>query len=117
MTFSMKKPKTPYELFGRSCHAGWSDLIQPLEDELLRLGGTIVQIKEKFGGLCFYYRLPRRISKDAKAAFARRVRQACDASFTICETCDKPGELGSDGGYLFTACAACGEARSALNRD
>jgi hypothetical protein len=49
----MQKLKTVYELYGRECGAGWNGIIRPLEDNLLRLGGEVLQIKEKFGGLVF----------------------------------------------------------------
>lgn len=112
----MKRPPTPHELFGQECHQGWNALIQPLCDDLQRLGGRVVQIKEKFGGLRFYYRLPRKVRKSDKEAFLRKVLKAMDASLSICETCGKPGALVNDKGYLFTACDACREARQALNR-
>lgn len=107
----MTKPKTRYELYGRQCGEGWNGLLQPLHDQLRRLGGTVVLIKEKMGGLCFFYRLPSRTSRNKKEAFARQVRKATDASFTVCETCGSPGELVNDNGLLYTACAACRGAR------
>jgi hypothetical protein len=112
----MKKANTWYELSGRECGQGWNDIIQPLYGELLRLGGTVRQIKEKFGGLRFYYRLPSRISSAKKHSFAQKVRQAEETSLSICERCGKPGELANDQGYLFTACKSCRDARRELNR-
>ncbi len=106
----MKKPKTTYELWGHQCGDGWNDLVQPLEDELSRLGGTIRQIKEKFGRLRFSYALPSKVPEIQRQAFARRVRQAEEASVRICETCGRPGELVCDDGYYLTACDACREA-------
>ena len=35
--------------------AGWNDLVKPLIEELAAYDGDIQQIKEKFGGLRFYY--------------------------------------------------------------
>jgi hypothetical protein len=110
----MKKRKTRYDLSGRECGEGWSGIVQPLFDDLMRLGGDVRQIKEKFGGLRFYYSLPPTVSSDQREAFARRVRRAEEASFKICETCGKPGRLVNDRGYLFTACHTCHEARRKL---
>jgi hypothetical protein len=105
------KEKTIYETFGRQCRDGWNGILQPLCDEVERLGGTIHQIKEKFGGLRFHYRLPRGTSDADKEAFAQRVRRAEDESLRTCETCGKPGELIRKEGYLFTACERCRDAR------
>jgi hypothetical protein len=107
---SITKRKTVYEVWGRQCGDGWNDLVQPLEDELLRLGGTIRQIKEKFGCLCFHYALPSKVPEIERLAFARRVRQAEEASVRTCETCGRPGELACDDGFYLTACDACREA-------
>jgi hypothetical protein len=106
----MKKPKTTYEVWGRQCGDGWNDLIQPLEDELLKLGGAIRQIKEKFGRLCFHYALPSKVPEIERQAFARRVRRAEETSVHICETCGRPAELVCDDGLYLTACEACREA-------
>jgi len=111
------KRETVYELAGRQCGAGWSDIIQPLCGELQRLGGTVKQIKEKFGQLRFVYSLPATVSDTKRRAFRRRVDQAEEASRGICETYGKLGKLITERGFpLFTACDACGEARRALYR-
>jgi rubrerythrin len=111
----MRKPKTVYELRGRECGDGWNSIVQPLQDEVQRLGGTVRQIKEKFGGLRFYCSLPKKISENKRHAFRRRVEQAEEASFRVCETCGAPGELVNHKGYLFTACPACLERKRQLN--
>jgi hypothetical protein len=103
----MKRRKTVYELWGRQCGAGWDDLIQPLRDDVLRMNGSIRQIKEKFGALVFAYSLPKTISERKRRAFRRRVEQAEARSLTICETCGALGELINDEGYLFVACLTC----------
>jgi hypothetical protein len=79
---------------------------------LARLGGTIRQVKEKFGQLCFYYRLPFAVSDDDRRALALRVRRAEAMSIRICERCgSRTGELVCDGGLYLTACTARREAR------
>ena len=103
----MKRRKTVYELWGRQCGAGWNDIVQPLCDDVLRMGGSIRQIKEKFGALVFAYGLPKTISERERRAFRGRVQQAEAASLTVCETCGGPGELVNDEGYLVVACATC----------
>ena len=61
MEKSDEKPKWPYELFGIECGDGWKQLYQPIIDYIDEYNKThndkpieIHQIKEKFGGLCFY---------------------------------------------------------------
>jgi hypothetical protein len=111
----MKRLKTVFEYRGRQCGDGWNDLVQPLQDEVQQLGGTIRQIKEKFGGLVFQYNLPNRVSETKRRALRRRVERAQVASLSVCETCGAPGELVNHKGYLFTVCAACLEQKRQLN--
>jgi hypothetical protein len=79
----MENPKSQYELSGQQCGAGWNNIIQPLHDDLLRLGGTVRQIKEKLGGLRFYYSLPSNVPNAEWEAFDRKVQQAVEASFSF----------------------------------
>ncbi len=106
----MKRRKTVYEYLGRECGDGWNGLVEPLCDEVLRRGGTIRQIKQKFGRLTFIYSLPKSLSERARRAFRRQVDEAEAASLGICEDCGKPGELINDEGLFLTACEACHEA-------
>ena len=105
----MKTNKLPtdYDVWGRQCGDGWNGLIQPLQDEVLRLGGRIRQIKEKFGGLRFHYELPKKVSAANRNALKKRVEQAMEASFTICEKCGATGSLTVHNGLYFTACPSC----------
>jgi hypothetical protein len=103
----MKRLPTPYEARGQECGAGWNALIKPLETEVLSMGGTVAQIKEKFGGLRFHYRLPRKVKAANRQAFQQRVEKAMEASIKICETCGAPGELINLKGALHTACLPC----------
>ena len=86
-------------------------LVQPLEDEVSRLGGRVRQVKQKFGRLCFFYSLPRSVSEPNRQALARTVKQAEEMSVRICETCGSPGELSNDDGIYLTRCGACFETR------
>jgi hypothetical protein len=92
---------------GRQCGDGWNDLVQPLEDELSRLSGTIRQIREKFGP-CAFTTLCHPKSRESSG---RHLLDASDKpSVHICETCGRPGELVCDDGLYLTACGACREA-------
>jgi hypothetical protein len=106
-SISMKKQQTTYEVWGRQCGKGWDALVQPLEEKVLRLGGRIRQVKEKFGRLCFFYSLPRSVTAPRRLAFARTVQRAEEMSLRICEACGRPGQLFNDGGFYLTRCEAC----------
>lgn len=79
---------TPYELFGWEIGKGWHPLVKELIEDLQKLGwdGTILQIKEKFGGLRFY------IAGGSDEVWDR-IERAEKESFTICEECGEPGQL------------------------
>ena len=103
----MRKPATTFELWGRQCGSGWDALVQPLEDEVSRLGGRIRQVKQKFGQLCFFYSLPSSVSESERRAFALRVKEAEQKSARVCETCGNAGHLSKDGGLHLTRCESC----------
>lgn len=91
---------------------GWDELIGTL---CARLGTILAetpagiielrQIKEKFGGLRFYYEL-RNVDKLHAAQIAVATQQAEQASFGICEACGKPGTR-RDTGWICTLCDRC----------
>jgi hypothetical protein len=70
---------------------------------------AVVQVKEKFGGLRFYYDL-----QGADEAISEAMREAVDlaeaASARICEQCGRRGARRDSGGWLSTVCAACQQA-------
>jgi hypothetical protein len=91
----------------RECGTGWSNLIDPLEARVEKLGGTVQQIKEKFGGLRFYFYQAETDSIESDAAWAALqddVDQAERDSRKICEMCGNPGVLRTTGSWLKTLC-------------
>ncbi len=80
---------------------GWSLLIENLIVDLDHLGwnGTIMQVKEKFGGLRFYI-------GSATDEIFKRVHQAEEDSYSICEYCSQPGRC-TGPGWLRTLCDKC----------
>jgi len=82
--------------FGLEIENGWYDLIdalcESLEDIATTLGVQVVaaQVKEKFGGLRFYYYLE---GDGDFATIDNIVQRAENASYSICELCGKPGKL------------------------
>ncbi|KKM96691.1 hypothetical protein LCGC14_1175610 [marine sediment metagenome] len=83
--------------------SGWSKLIDQIFDVADSTGRpmTIQQIKEKFGGLRFYF-------SATSVAFDKiyEVTRLAEAeSFKICEHCGEPGELRTSlTGWVYTAC-------------
>lgn len=88
----------------RECGPGWATLIDPVEALITALGGLILQIKEKFGGLRLYYS-PGSADEDARwVDVEKMVRDAESASLKTCEMCGKPGYTRSSGRWLKTLC-------------
>src|SRR5574337_572853 len=78
---------------------GWHDIVKRLINDLFELGwdGHVGQVKEKFGGLCFY------IGQGSDAIY-ERIRVAEGESLRACEKCGAPGELREDRSWLKTLC-------------
>ncbi|MDX1470939.1 MAG: hypothetical protein R3213_05550 [Flavobacteriaceae bacterium] len=88
-----------------SIGGGWRDLVEGLclsIEELLDEDNDVVvlQIKEKFGGLRFYF-------EGSVEGITDLVRDASSKSFRICETCGKEGSLTAKGYRYRTICEAC----------
>jgi hypothetical protein len=82
-----------------SVDQGWYPLIKELIDDLIKLGWNkqVCQVKEKFGGLRFY------INEGSDEIF-KRITQAENDSYKICEVTGKPGELRNDMSWYTTLC-------------
>lgn len=100
----------------RSVGAGWHPLIEPLYATLPE-GVAVSQVKEKFGGLRFYWhRLVNEVDEffgdEAAIEHWRTLVDAAEAaSYRTCEACGKPGVARNRGGWVVTACAECDAAR------
>lgn len=90
---------------------GWHPLVIPLIDAVLDAGGAIHQIKEKFGGLRFYYELPEPYS-EVNEKIDAMIAAAEDESYHICEYCGKPGEMRGDHYWWKTLCDDCENGRN-----
>lgn len=87
------------------CGEGWDNIVKPLVDFVLDNGGTVMQVKQKFGGLRFYYSPPYPFNLGSQwDEFERRVAEDEEASFHTCEVTGKPGRLRSNGHWLRTLC-------------
>lgn len=93
--------------YGISCRDGWFDLLDTLCHLLSRHEPkpVVMQVKEKFGGLRFYY--------DGGDEFvAGAVAMAENMSYRICDVCGAPGEL-RENDWMRTLCDKHHEEREA----
>ena len=87
-----------------SVSSGWYGLIKELIDDLIKLGWDkqVCQVKEKFGGLRFYI-------NSASDEVHKRISEAENLSYSVCEKCGNPGELREDLRWMMTLCDAHNE--------
>lgn len=121
--------KTPWELFHVECGPGWAGLYTPLLKLCEVYGISVMQVKEKFGGLRFYtggYADPARAMEEIPPPDLRDIISAAEAaSYHTCEECGVSGvERWEEGkpvykvmtgrsrtsGWLRSLCARCREA-------
>lgn len=86
---------------------GWKPLIDGLSRRITKLDpdGTLQaeQVKEKFGGLRFYYGGKVR-TKEIAEKIRHLVDEAEEKSFHLCEECGKKGKMRNDIGWYRTLC-------------
>ena len=99
-------------LFGFSCNDGWYWLLDNLMNSIYHyqklnqhLKGNekfiqITQVKEKFGGLCFYY-------SGGNEAIRGMVSLAENLSYKICEKCGTTENVGRTKGWIYVCCEKC----------
>ena len=101
--------ETAIKKFGIECGDGWLGLIVRLCRKLTGLkmrNFRVVQIKEKFGTLRFYFdRAPRRKIKE----IINFINEAEIESSHTCEVCGAPGRLKQIRWLLLTRCNGCTE--------
>lgn len=86
---------------------GWNGLVLAAIS-LLPEGSTVVQVKEKFGALRFYFVFPKGFSDQRAVEKVNTGVSAIEiASKFICENCGMRGELRTDSGWLLTLCDKC----------
>ena len=101
--------------FGFECGDGWYMLLNELMGNIAnhienknryakegdtKLSINITQIKEKFGGLCFYY-------NGGDDYIDGMVTMAESLSYKICETCGTTKNIGYTTGWITTLCEDC----------
>ena len=83
---------------------GWHKIVEPLIDKAWEMGITIDQIKEKYGGLRFYFSGGLKITGKMFDKFMKLVDEAEARSYLICERCGKDGKLRQDLDWILTLC-------------
>lgn len=67
-----------------------------------------MQIKEKFGELCFYFKTSN-VNLSLNKAVTEIVDKWEEKSTTVCEQCGKNGELRAELSWVLTLCDKCYE--------
>ena len=87
------------------CGYGWAELIRECDSILFAEDPnyTVAQIKEKFGGLRFYFNLT---DMDNYSKVSAKIMAIEEKSFEVCEECGEPGyrRRWRGNGYMYTAC-------------
>jgi len=84
---------------------GWYDLINDLCKKITDtgIGVTVVQAKEKFGGLRFYVDFHAGVTKEQSELVYTLISEAEAKSEVTCELCGKEGKL-RGGGWIKCLC-------------
>lgn len=95
---------------------GWKPYVEPLIAEVERFGGKVHQIKEKFGGLRFYYELPKETPEEDKTAFDDLVQVAEALCNCACEECGRPGSK-TNSNWIKTLCEDHDKERQQIQKE
>ena len=97
-----------------SCRDGWKTIIRETDKKLKFIdpGYTVAQIKEKFGGLRYYYDQTVEYGSTASQIMEDIVRAAENAASRTCEICgaNHPSakvEVREYNGWYFGYCKSC----------
>ena len=90
-------------------YKGWTEILQELDNELSFLCPKyeIVQIKEKFGKLRFYFDVPEGLPPQINEIMWKLAAHAEMRSSHICMYCGDFGRHRTDKGWWSTLCEAC----------
>lgn len=96
-------------LYGFQCGDGWYDIIDSLAEYIERqpVDMQVVQVKEKFGMLRFYYTITNSEDEGYSYMINGAVQFAKEMSAYVCEECGDSGEHRKDGGWFRTRCDSC----------
>lgn len=88
------------------CDEGWYPIISQLDRDILKLAPdyTILQVKEKFGGLRYYI---GSVHENVFDQVYKLITEAENIAAKTCECCGKTGVLCRRRGWLKTLCKEC----------
>jgi len=95
--------------WGFECGDGWYDLIYQLSKDLMATCDKVraVQVKEKFGGLRFYYCFSEPVDDEIGNKVNALIDKAEDDSYEICEWCGSRENVTQTEGWIVTLCNTC----------
>lgn len=108
--------KTLFDQFGIECGDGWKGILDEATKQIhtsCDMHGVnprhfvIDQIKEKFGGLRYYYHFVGDVPRSLVNHVDRIIAEAEALSTKTCEICGNPGKLKANKGWASTRCDAC----------
>jgi hypothetical protein len=93
--------------FGFECGDGWFGILRDLGDELLKVcpDAMAMQVKEKYGTLCFY-------AAHCNDEGYEAIDRAEKLSMKTCENCGREGTTKGSVGWVLTLCVRCRENRN-----
>lgn len=105
----IENPAPNISLFGFECGDGWYEIIDGLCETITQqdISLRVVQAKEKFGGLRFYYQEVEVEDEQQANLLHGAVKMAESMSFRTCEMCGDTGSLRDDEGWYKTRCDSC----------
>ncbi len=91
---------------------GWESLLDEIFEAVGDTPIVIHQVKEKFGGLRFYYSFSMTegpIFEDEMDKIENVIEEIEEKSYTVCEYCGSSGSLRNDLSWIKTLCDKCYE--------
>lgn len=82
---------------------GWRSITKPLQQFIEQNGATVLQIKEKFGGLRVYVNC-KDVDEDAQNMISGAIRFAEFVTSTMCVRCGKAGKSMNKNGWMTVLC-------------
>lgn len=98
---------------------GWLPIIVTLDKRIAKIDPhyRILQIKEKFGGLRFYYELSDNVIGQGDIIVDELVEFAEYVCWSICEKCGAYGTLRTERSWVKTLCDSCDDDVTQLKYD